>query len=384
MAEEAKVVELQQTEPTQIEKLTKSINKIENKKSKFLFFVASSPNPAASIYEVYFHATVVKNMGYDVKMLTDSSQYQIPEWIEKKLTNLPHESMEQAKITVGPEDVLVIPEILSSVMEQTKNLPCIRIGLLQSVDYMINALMPGVDWKSFGVEKVITTSNNLKDIFEEYFGKSYDIKTYNVGIPDYFKLNSELKRPVISIVGRNPNEISKIVKLFYTKYPHFSWITFDSMLTDAKPPQPMQRKDYAERLKKNFAGVWIDRIASLGTFPLECMAAGTIPIALVPDITPEYILDEDKEPKENVGVWTNDIFALPILIGDVITKFLDDTIGEEIITTMAEVATKYNQEDAKKQLEEIYQGFLNERVEFFKRTVETMENKEIIKEVKQN
>ena len=384
MAEETRTAQIQAVEVSQMEKLKSSIVKIENKESKFLFFVASSPNPAASIYEVYFHATTVKNMGYDVKILTDTPEYVIPEWIEKDLTDIHHESMSQAKLTLGPEDVLIIPEIFSNVMEQTKNLPSIRIGLLQSIDYMVNAMMPGVDWKSFGIEKIITTSQNLKDVIEEFFGKTYDVKIYSPGIPDYFKANGELKTPVISIVGRNPNEVAKVIKLFYAKYPQYSWITFDSMLTDSKPPMPMRRKDYAERLKKNFAGVWVDRISSLGTFPLECMAAGTIPIAIVPDLPPEYILDDEGKPKENVGVWTGDMFALPLLIGDVITKFLDDTIGDEVIKTMAEVASKYNQETAKTQLEEIYKGILDERLGIFTRTIEAYENKDNEEEVKQD
>ena len=169
------------------------------------------------------------------------------------------------------------------------------------------------------------------------------------------------------------------------KYPQYSFITFDSMLTESKPPQPLRRKDYAERLKRNFAGVWVDRLASLGTFPIECMKAGCIPIALVPDIPPAYILDEEGEPRENIGVWTNDLLALPILIGDVVTKFLDDTIGDEIIETMGEVASKYNVEDAKTTLSEIYQGYIDERVTVFKTTLEKLENKEeITEEVKQD
>ena len=383
MAEEGKVVQMT-SEPTQEDRIKNSIAKLKGKQSKFLFFVASSPNPAASIYEIYFHAKTVMDMGYNVKILTDSAQYQIPDWIEKELTDIPHESMEQSRLTVGPEDVLVIPEIFSNVMEQTKNLPAMRVGFLQSVDYMVNALMPGVEWKSFGVDKIITTSENLKDFIDEFYGKGYQVKTYNPAIPEYFKYNDELKRPVISIVGRNPNEIAKVVKLFYAKYPQYSWVTFDSMLTDSKPPQPMKRKDYAEKLKHNFAGVWVDRIASFGTFPLECMAAGTIPIGLVPDIPPAYILDENDEAKENVGVWTNDILALPILIGDVVTKFLDDTIGDEVIKTMGEVSSKYNVDDAKSTLSQHYQEIIDERLATFEQTLEKLENKEEITEEVKN
>jgi glycosyltransferase involved in cell wall biosynthesis len=365
-------------EITQEEKIKQSISRLLNKESKFLFFVTTTHVPNASTYEIYFHATTLKNLGYEVKILTDASDYQIPEWIEKELRDIPHQSAEKTKLTVSPEDVLVIPEIFTNVMEQTKNLPCIRILLLQSVDYLMNSLVHGFSINNFNIKNIITTSKSLKDFVEIFIDKKFEIKINAPAIPDYFYKNNELKRPVISLVGRNANEISKVVKLFYLKYPHFSWVTFDLMYTDSKPPQLMNRKDYAEKLKKNFAGVWIDRISSFGTFPLECMAAGTIPIALVPDIQPEYLFDETGEPKENIGIWTNDIYALPTLIGDMITKFLDDSITEDIYEEMKNVAMKYNQKDSAENIKKIYEEFLSERLELLKNALEKADdNKEI-------
>lgn len=384
MAEESKDLNEQvvEGELDQINKLKVTLETLKNNKSKILFFVTSTPNPAASIYEIYQHATIMKNLGYDVKMLTDGEEYQVPDWIENELTDIPHEPMSKAKLTVSPADMLVIPEIFSNVMEQTKNLPCIRVGFLQSIDYMLNALTPGVDWSTMGVKKVITTNKNLKNLMEEYFGKDkFDIKTYDIGIPDYFKKTDMPKRPVISIVGRNPNEISKVVKLFYSRYPHYTWVTFDTMLTESKPPRQMRRKDFADKLAKNFAAVWIDRIASFGTFPIECMKTGTVPIALKPDITPEYLVDEEGKYVQNTGVWTDDIYTLPLLIGDTLIKFLDDSIPEEMYKKMDEIASKYSEKESKNQIEKIYKDLFNEREEVFVEAIKKAEeNLETVEE----
>ena len=166
------------------------------------------------------------------------------------------------------------------------------------------------------------------------------------------------------------------------------WVTFDSMITDSKPPRPLRRVEYAERLKKNFAAVWVDRIASFGTLPLEAMRTGTIPIALVPDITPEYLVETDDEGNEtyvdNSGVWTSDYYALPNLIGDTLTKFLDDTIGDEVYEKMQEIAAPYTQERAEEQLTKIYQGYVDERVEVLEKSIKEFEenNKKEVEEVK--
>lgn len=139
--------EAQKAEQEKIEKIKSSLDRLINKKSKFLFCVPESQSPSASVYEIYFHATVVKSMGYDVYILVEKGDYVVPTWIEKELTQFKHIPMSDPKLTVGPEDIMIIPEVYSNVMEQTKNLPCQRIGLLQSVDYMINSLIPGTDWK---------------------------------------------------------------------------------------------------------------------------------------------------------------------------------------------------------------------------------------------
>jgi hypothetical protein len=369
----AQVAELEK-----IEKLKVSLDKMVNKKSKFLFCVPESTNPVASVYEIYFHATVVKNMGYEVIIMVEKGDYVIPVWIEKELTNHKHVPMSDPKLTVGPEDIMIIPEVFSNVMEQTKNLSCVRIGLLQSVDYMINSLIPGTDWSSFGINDIITTSLALKEWVDVFYSKKFNIKIYNIGIPEYFERSSIPQKPIISVMGRNANEISKFVKLFFSKYPQYSWVTFDPMVTKSKPPQPMRRVDFAKRLQGNFAAVWIDRIASFGTFPLECMKSGTIPICLKPDIMPDYMIERDEnnvpiKAVEGAGVWTDNYYDLPVLAGDVLVKFLDDNISPELYDLMEKIASKYNQNDSEKQLVEIYSNYITQRINFLQNIIQPIQ-----------
>lgn len=372
---------VQQAEIEKIKKINISLDNIKNKKSKFLFCVPESQSPVASVYEIYFHATVVKNMGYDVYIMTEKGDYAAPIWIEKELTNHKFISMSDPKITVGPEDVMVIPDVFSNIMEQTKNLPCLRIGLLQSVDYMINSLIPGTDWLSFGITDIITTSKTLKEWVENYYGiNKYNIKTYNVGIPEYFEKSKLPQKPIISVIGRNANEISKLVKLFFSKYPQYNWVTFDPMLTKSKPPQPMRRIDFAKRLQGNFAAIWIDRISSFGTFPLECMKSGVIPICLKPDIMPEYLIERDENGKpvkivEDGGVWTESYYELPNLIGDVLVKFLDDSITPELYKSMDNIVSKYTQKEAEIELAEIYSEYINQRTALLQTAINPIEQK---------
>jgi len=364
---EARDAEIRKAEEEKILKIKTSLKNIINKKSKFIFCVPESQSPAASVYEIYFHATVVKNMGYEVVVMVEKGDYIPPIWIEKELTDHKHMAFSDSKMTVGPEDIMIIPEVFSNIMEQTKNLPCMRIGLLQSVDYMVNSLIPGTDWRSFGISDIITTSKTIKEWVETYYGNKFNIKFYNIGIPDYFAKSNVPQKPIISIVGRNPNEISKFVKLFFNRHPQYNWITFDPMLTKSKPPQPMRRIDFAKRLQNNFAAVWIDRISSFGTFPLECMKSGVIPICLKPDIMPDFMLEKDEEGNtikivEGGGVWTDNYYDLPIITSEVLVKFLDDNILPTLYESMDKIVEKYTQKNAELMLINIYQEYINQRI----------------------
>jgi len=365
-------------EKTNIEKLKLSLANLENKKNKIMFFLPDVQGvPAASIYEIYFHGTALKSLGYNVIMLTETSKYVKPDFIEPELTDLEHIATDSSNLTVSPEDMLVIPEIFSNVMEQTKKLPCMRVVLFQSIDNATKALLPGYDWTTFGINNVLTTSKTMERFVEEFFGKGkFRIRSYNVSVPDYFQNKYPLKRPVISILVRNERELDKIVKLFFNKYPQYRWINFEPLVTDSKPPKHLRRKDFADRLGKNFAALWLDRISSHALFPLECMKVGTIPISLIPDITPEYLIGPDGKALENCGVWSDDFFQIPALIADTIRKFLDDEIGQNIYDDLKKIADAYSPEVSKNQLTAIYTTYFNERIDSLSKTLEALEAQE--------
>lgn len=361
-----------------IEKLKISLANLHAKKNQIMFFVPDINGvPAASVYELYFHASLLKKQGYNVFILVEGQKYEKPDFIEPELTDVEHVSMESNKLTVSPEDLLVIPEIFTNVMEQTKKLPCMRVVLFQSIDNATRGLLPGYDWSMFGITDVLTTGKKMEKFVEEFYGKGrFRLRSYNVSVPDYFVDKNPLKRLVISVLVRNERELDKVVKLFLSRYPQYRWVNFEPLVTDSKPPKHLRRKDFADRLSKNFAALWIDRISSHALFPLECMKVGTIPISLIPDVTPEYLIDSEGKPVENCGVWTDDFFQLPAMIADTLRKFLDDEVSDKVYEDMKKHVEKYSPEIASQQLLGIYQAYFNERFENLSKTLEVLENQQ--------
>lgn len=346
-----------------ISKIENIISNIENKKSKFFFFIPNIQTPNSTMYQIYLNATVISEMGYESIILTESdSEYVKPYFVDPDLMKMKHSTVSN-RINISPEDFLIIPEIFTNVMEQLKNFNCEKIVLLQSLDYALHALTPGVQWSDFGITKILTISDPLKNMVHDFFGEYYNIKKYDIGIPDLFKNDNNIKKPIISFVTRNGNDITDVIKLFYLKYPHFRFITFQEL-------SGLDRDTFAKKVKESFACVWIDNISTFGTFPLECMKAGTIPIGVVPRIDHEYIDDF-------TGIWVYDLFKLPDMIGVLITKYLEDTIPDDFITKMEEVSSKYSMENSKNTISKAYEEFLNERLKYFNKVLEL--EKETIK-----
>lgn len=345
-----------------IEKIEKIISTLEEKKSKFFFFIPNIQTPNSSMYQIYWNAKVVKEMGFDSIILTESgSDYVKPYFVDQELMNIKHVTVSD-KISISPEDFLIIPEIFTNVMEQLKNFTCEKIVLLQSLDYSLHALTPGIQWSDFGITKVLTVSDSLRDMVKDYFGEYYNIKRYKVGISDLFKEDKQLKKPILSFMSRNGNDITDVIKLFYLKYPHFRFLTFQEL-------SGLDRETYAKKIKESFACLWVDNISSFGTAPIECMKAGTIPIGLIPRIEHEYI-------KDFTGIWVYDLFKLPDMIASVLTKYMEDEIPEDFSTRMEEVSSEYSMDKSKESLISVYSEFVTERVNHFKKLLE-LENKEI-------
>lgn len=357
-------------------KLKDAIENIKTKKSKIFFVGLESTTPSASVYELYFHAKTMKDQGYDVRMLLPDSEYVVPDWIENELTDITHEQVEEGKISMSAEDIIVIPEMHSAAMEQTKNLPSMRIVLCQSIDYVINSLPPGVDWKTFNINDVIVTSTRMGDMLKSMFGKQLNVNEYKLGIPEYFQPTEKPKRLVFSIFGRTPADITKVVKMFYLKYPQYRFITFESMTTTTKPPRELSRPEFAKKLERNFAALWIDRISSYGTFPLECLKVGTIPVGIRPDMIPPYIINDDNSMRDNSGIWCDDLLLLPDLMYSAINKFLEDVIPDETYADMKAIADEHSVENAKNQIIGIYDKYLLDRLAVMEKALEEGQKKE--------
>lgn len=299
------------------EKVKQSIQVLRDKKARIYFLVQDTKgNAKASVRYIYQMAKTLKDNGFNPIILHEKVDYSgVVAWLNEEYMSIPHKAIEGQNLEISPEDFLVIPELFGYVMDQVKQLPCAKIVLTQQYSHMLETLQPGQSWNQFGFMKCLTTTNKQKEYIERVMRQSsFDvIEPY---ITDSFKPKSTPAMPIIGIHTKEQTDAINIIKTFYLKFPQYRWFTFRDL-------RGLSEKEFANSLSDCFLSVWIDDDSAFGTFPLESMKSGVPVIGKVPNISPDWMTEQN-------GIWITDKTLLVDVIADYIQNWLEDNINPEI------------------------------------------------------
>ena len=335
------------------EKISLSIERIENKENKIFFFVQDTRgNAKASLVYLYDMAYTLHKDGYTVVMLHEKLDYtKIGEWSDLKYDELTHQSIEGTNLEVTPEDIMVVPEIFGFIMEQIKNLPCGKIVITQAYDHVLETLTPGTSWPQLGFFKCITTSETQKNQVEKLM-KRVTVDVISPVISDKFEKQKYPAKPIIAVHTRDQRDGINLIKQFYLKYPQSRFFTFIDL-------RGVSMDEFANAIQDAFLGVWVDPTSGFGTFPLECMKVGIPVLGLKPNLKPEWL--EDKN-----GIWVDNQIMMVDIIADLIQTWLEDNLLKELYVEASNTAEKYtNKEKFESEVLEIFSDFSNKRKEAF-------------------
>ena len=192
-------------------------------------------------------------------------------------------------------------------------------------------------------------------------GVSYDIlKPF---ISDSFQKQTLPPKPIIAVHTRDPRDTANLIKSFYVKFPQYRWITFRDMIWQSE-------QQFANTLKEFFVSVWIDETSAYGTFPLESMRTNVPVIGLVPNLTPQWM-------NENNGIWINNKNQIVDYLADFLQNWLEDNIKPELIEEMAKTSENIStKEEFKKVSINLFEGYINTRITSFEEQLTKLETAE--------
>jgi glycosyltransferase involved in cell wall biosynthesis len=150
----------------------------------------------------------------------------------------------------------------------------------------------------------------------------------------------------------------------------YKWVTFKEL-------RGLSRKQFAEELGKSCLAIWIDDSSGFGTFPIEAMHCNTPVIGKIPNMVPEWMetVDEQNNPIiKNNGVWTNTTLNIPELISTYVKVWFEDSVPEDLLTSMKESTGRYSTERQKLIIENVYGRMIDERKEEFNNILKVQTN----------
>ena len=335
-----------------LENINKEIAKIDKKENRLYFFVIDTKGvPSGSLEYIYNLALIAKEAGYDVSMLHTEEEFEgVGSWLGDEYASLPHYNVNSGEVGTSPSDLLFIPEIYSQVMNQTKNLPCKRVAILQNYDFLVEQMPYAAQWGDFGIIEGITNSDYQAAELNESFPyvKLTKVTPY---ISKIFGSTLEPKKMVINVIAKDQSDIKKIVKPFYWKYPHFRWVSFKEL-------RNMPKANFAQALREGAITIIVDETASFMYSALEAMKSGSITMVKVPETEVEWA-SGDELP--NCCVWFSDYDTLHKQIASVVRSWIIDKVPNVLEEESKKILENFSYEKTKKEFLGYVDGVLGKR-----------------------
>ena len=335
-----------------IENIEKEISRIDKKENKLYFFVIDTKGvPSGSLEYIYNLALIAKEEGYDVAMLHTEEEFEgVESWLGKEYAELPHYNVNKGEVGTSPSDVPFIPEIYSQVMNQTKNLPCKRVVILQNYDFVVEQMPYAAQWGDFGIMEGITNSDyqaaEIKEVFP--YVKLTKVTPY---ISKVFGSTIEPKKMVINVIAKDQSDIKKVVKPFYWKYNHLRWVSFKEL-------RNLPKLEFAKALREGAITIIIDDDASFMYSALEAMKSGSIVMVKVPNTEVDWANGEELP---NCCVWFNDYDTLHKQIASVVRSWITDKVPPVLAEEAKKTLENFSMEKTKKEFMDYVTSVLERR-----------------------
>jgi glycosyltransferase involved in cell wall biosynthesis len=348
-----------------IEILESALDRINNNESVIYFLVYDTKgNARASLKHIYDIALTLKDNNFNVKLLTEDKTYRgVSGWLDVSYDSLEVLSIKEDSVQIKLDDIVVIPEYYSNVLQQLSNLRCVKVMLVQQLQYIYETLPIGSRWSDYGFDKVITTTERAKKYILEYFPQSL-VHIIPPIIGDNFKPSDKPLKPYIAINCRDRMTHKKLISEFYLKYPQLRWITFRDMVQ-------LTYDDFSENLKECMVSLWVDDDSTFGTFPLESMKCGVPVVGKIPDLEPDWMAEN--------GMWTYDSEKLVDILGTYILAWLEGVeLKDEVKDKTKETLLPYNKDLTKENINSIFTSFKNKRIESIQNALEKLKQEETV------
>jgi hypothetical protein len=347
-----------------IEKLETALGRLNDGNSTVYFLTYDTKNnPRAGVKYIYDLALTLKNNGIKSKILVEDGTYSgVSHWLGDTYESLDVVSIKEDNVEIKIDDVIVVPEYYSNVLQQLSNIKCVKVMLVQQIEFIYETLPIGSKWSDYGFDRVITTTESTKKYILEYFPESL-VHVIPPMIGENFEPSTLPHKPFVAISCRDRSLHRKLISEFYLKNPQLRWITFKDMVQ-------MSYEEFSHSLKDCFVSLWVDEESTFGTFPLESMKCQVPVVGKIPRNEPDWL-------GEN-GLWTYDINKVSDVLATYTMAWLEGVdLKDEVKEKMKETLLPYDSTITKSAIVSLFTSIKNKRIETIQKTLEKLKEETI-------
>lgn len=361
-----------------IERIEETINSLQNKDFTLYFFVVDSKNvPNGTMQYIYQIAKTLQDKKYKVKMVYQMENeyaksevmelkrkekpiderrifHGVGEWMGKEYSKLKHVNISKSKWTVGPADFLFIPEVFSGLMKQTYQFkaPCKRIVIMHNFDHITEFIPFNDEWGTYGIRDVITNTQQQAKLISDIFPYT-KTKVLAPCISPCFRKPLKPKKLIVNIVTKKTEDVNKIIKQFYWKYPMYKFITFRDL-------RGYTKEEFADYLQEGAITIWVDNDTPFGYSAVEAIRSGNIVIGKIPEHLPEWM--GDSSGLIDNGVWVYDINTIPDALSQVLGSWMQDKIPQILYDNMDKLNELYTTQEWEENVENMINDYVKNRI----------------------
>lgn len=217
---------------------------------------------SAGIRRLYRHVHILIAAGFKARILHLKAGF--------RRNDLPDVSVRYLELhTFDPKDVIVIPEGCPTIMKALKNHPVRRFVIALNGDYVFKDLDPGVDWRAFNIEQVITVSSPIAETISWSMGLPTHVLKSGIDHHLYY-FDKTNKQPHVVYIARKGTHVDFLKRLLGARNPYyinnFKWIGLNGLNEDK----------YAEQIRQAAVFLNLSMAEGYPTSCLEAMASGTL------------------------------------------------------------------------------------------------------------
>lgn len=217
---------------------------------------------SAGIRRIYRHVQILAQAGLNAHILHLKSGFRREDLPPVPLLHLDG-------YIFKPEDILVIPEGMPALMHAVKDHPCRRFVIALNWDYIFKNLPPGMNWREFNIERVLTVSPVVGGMVSWSMDLPVHVLASAVDRRKYY-VDKDAKMPRIVYINRKAPRIDPLRRLLGARNPEFiqkiEWIGLDGL----------PEKEYAAQIRQAAIFLNLSEAEGYPTSCLEAMASGTL------------------------------------------------------------------------------------------------------------